>query len=133
MLLVYFGFFTLSVLFPVPAQAAQGLIDLISQGTGYDMIIEHPDVPDVIACEGAIGKVGCIFTAIVRFLLFIAGVGATVMIIIAGVRLIISTGNDEEVTAARNTVLHATIGLLAVMLSYLIVAAILGNVFGVGG
>lgn len=67
-----------------------------------------------------------IATAIDLFSLVI-GVIAVVMIMVGGVKYITSQGDSGNVTAAKNTILYAIIGLIIVALSQLIVRFVLGQ------
>jgi hypothetical protein len=75
---------------------------------------------------------GGIFTTAVDLLLFIVGVVAVVMIIFGGFRYIISGGNASSVTAAKNTILYAIVGVIIALLSYAIVDFVVES-FSAGG
>ncbi len=57
----------------------------------------------------------------------IVGIIAVVMIIVGGVKYITSGGASEKVTAAKNTILFAVIGLIIVALSQIIVRFVLSK------
>ncbi len=57
----------------------------------------------------------------VNTLLFIVGVTAVIALIIAGIRYITSGGNPQSVTAAKNSILYAVIGIVVAVLAYAIV------------
>lgn len=59
-----------------------------------------------------------IFTTVVNVLLFIIGAVAVIMIIVGGFRYIISGGNANSVTAAKNTILYAVVGVVVALLAY---------------
>lgn len=60
-------------------------------------------------------------TGIVNVLLFILGAIAVLMIIIGGIRYVVSGGDSGAVTGAKNTIFYAVIGLVVAMLAYAIV------------
>ncbi|TAL14691.1 hypothetical protein EPN95_02195 [Patescibacteria group bacterium] len=62
-----------------------------------------------------------IFTKIVNILLFIIGAVAVIMLIIGGIRYTLSAGKESEVTAAKNTILYAIIGIVVAFLAYAVV------------
>ena len=62
-----------------------------------------------------------IFTKLVNILLFIIGAVAVVMLIIGGIRYTLSAGKESEVTAAKNTILYAIIGIVVAFLAYAVV------------
>lgn len=80
------------------------------------------------------GQAG-IFTTAVNVLLFIVGALSVIMLIIGGLRYAISGGNASTVTAAKNTVLYAIVGLLIAFFAFAIVNWVLSAVApgGVGG
>lgn len=69
---------------------------------------------------------GGIITTITNTLLFIAGALAVVMIIFGGLRYVTSAGNSSSVTAAKNTILYAIVGLIIAFLAFAIVNFVLG-------
>lgn len=58
---------------------------------------------------------------VVNVLLFIVGVAAVIMIIIGGLRYVTSSGDQSQVTAAKNTILYSVVGLVVAALAYAIV------------
>lgn len=74
-----------------------------------------------------------IISEIINILLFVAGALAVIMLIIGGLRYTISGGNAGSVTAAKNTVLYAIVGLLVAFFAYAIVNWVMGAVAPGGG
>jgi hypothetical protein len=66
-------------------------------------------------------SLGDIIQTIVDVLLFVLGAVAVIMIVIGGIRYTISQGDSTAVTAAKNTILYAVIGLVVALLAYAIV------------
>lgn len=62
-----------------------------------------------------------IFTTIVNVFLFIIGAVSVLMIIYGGIRYTISGGDAKNVTAAKDTVLYAVVGLVVAIMAYAIV------------
>lgn len=58
---------------------------------------------------------------IVNVLLFIAGAIAVIMIIIGGIRYVTSNGAQDQVKAAKDTILYSVIGLIVALLAFAIV------------
>lgn len=58
----------------------------------------------------------------------IVGIIAVVMIIIGGIRFIISNGDSGKVTTARNTIIYALVGLILVAFAQVIVKFVLSRV-----
>ena len=74
-----------------------------------------------------------IFSTITNVLLFILGAISVIMIIIGGLRYVISGGNSTNVTAAKNTILYAIVGVIIALLSYAIINFVLGSFTGGSG
>lgn len=70
-----------------------------------------------------------IFTTIVNVLLFLIGAISVIMLIFGGIRYTTSGGNSANVTAAKNTIMYAIIGLIIAFLAYAIVNWVLTAVF----
>ena len=62
---------------------------------------------------------------VVNVLLFIIGAISVIMIIIGGLRYVISNGDQGQVTSAKNTILYAVIGFVIALLAYAIVNFVL--------
>jgi hypothetical protein len=75
------------------------------------------------------GQTG-IFRTITNVLLFILGAISVIMIIIGGLRYVVSGGNATAVTAAKNTILYAIVGVIVALLAYAIVNFVLNSFTG---
>jgi len=62
-----------------------------------------------------------VFNIITNTLLFILGAISVLMLIYGGIRYTISAGDEKNVTAAKNTILYAIVGLIVAILAYAIV------------
>ena len=69
-----------------------------------------------------------IFTTVVNVLLFLIGAISVIMLIIGGIRYTISGGDSGNVTAAKNTIMYALIGLVVAFLAFAIVNWVLGAI-----
>lgn len=79
------------------------------------------------------GSAGVLST-ITNVLLFIIGAVSVIMIIIGGLRYILSGGDSSNVSAAKNTILYAIVGIIVALLAYAIVNFVLGALLdGTGG
>jgi Type IV secretion system pilin len=76
-----------------------------------------------------------IFTTISNVMLFAVGAISVIMIVIGGLRYVVSGGNTTNVTAAKNTILYAIVGLVISMLAYAIINFVISSFMsgGVGG
>lgn len=69
-----------------------------------------------------------IFTTVVNVLLFVIGAISVIMLIIGGIRYVVSAGNSTAVTGAKNTIMYALIGLVVAFLAFAIVNWVLGAI-----
>ena len=59
-----------------------------------------------------------VITTLTNTLLFIVGALSVIMLIIGGLRYVVSGGNSTAVTAAKNTILYAIVGLIIAFLAF---------------
>ncbi len=78
---------------------------------------------------------GGIITNVTNILLFVAGALAVIMLIVGGLRYAVSSGDPKAVTAARNTIVYAIVGLVIAFLAFAAVNWVLGALMpsGQGG
>jgi ABC-type Fe3+ transport system permease subunit len=81
---------------------------------------------------GTLFGAGGIFTTIVNILLFIIGALSVIMLIIGGIRYTVSGGNQSAITAAKNTIMYAIVGIIIAVLAYAIVNFVLSALIGGG-
>jgi hypothetical protein len=103
---------------PTFAQGATQSGAQAAQGTG---------VPSTLFGNGGI------ITNITNVLLFVVGALAVIMIIWGGIRYATSGGNASNVTAAKNTILYAIVGLIIAFLAFAIVNWVLSAITPGGG
>jgi hypothetical protein len=58
---------------------------------------------------------------IINVLLFLIGAASVIMIILGGIRYVVSGGDSTQITGAKNTIMYAVIGLVVALLAYAIV------------
>ena len=84
-------------------------------------------------CDGCpsdlFGEKGA-FRQITNTILYIVGVIAVIMLIIGGIRYVVSGGDSKKVTDAKNTVLYAIIGLVIAVFAYAIVNFVITSLPG---
>ncbi|HMI09084.1 MAG TPA: hypothetical protein VK497_01650 [Candidatus Saccharimonadales bacterium] len=66
-----------------------------------------------------------IFSTITNILLFAVGAISVIMIIIGGLRYVTSGGNTANVTAAKNTILYAVVGVVISLFAYAMINFVL--------
>ena len=105
-----------AVLAPVSDTAyAQGIQEGANQARGDDMQ-ESIDAEDGLIRD------------VVNILLFIIGAIAVIMLVIGGIRYTISGGDQSQVTAAKNTILYAIVGIVVALFAYAIVNFVLDRI-----
>lgn len=67
-----------------------------------------------------------IFTKITNAALYVIGAVSVLMLIYGGIRYTISGGDSASVTAAKNTILYAIVGIIVALLAYAIVNFVIG-------
>ena len=116
------GLASLLILSPAEAQVgsggAVGGIDA-ARGAG---------VPSILAMGD-----GSIISKGINIMLYAIGVISVVMLIVGGFRYVVSGGQKEAVTAAKNTILYAIIGLLVAIFAYPFIKFIVDVVLGMSG
>jgi hypothetical protein len=70
---------------------------------------------------------GGVISTVTNVLLFVVGALSVIMIIIGGLRYVVSGGNATSVTAAKNTILYALVGLIISFLAFAAVNFVLLN------
>ena len=104
-------------LIPVPSIGCAGLLGIL---LGINM-----------CAAGQVTFTGLVLV-IINLALSIVGLISVLYIIIGGFRYVTAAGNEEASEGAKNTIWHAVIGLIVVILSFVIVRAIsvalIGNV-----
>lgn len=61
---------------------------------------------------------GSIFNTVTNILLFLIGAVSVIMLIIGGVRYVVSQGDQGAITSAKNTILYAIIGIVVAFLAF---------------
>lgn len=109
-----------SLLVPVPALYAQDPLDPVCGGAGADST----------ACKGRttedpiLGQTG-VLSRIVQMIVLVTAIASVIMIIVGGMRYIISSGDPSNVNGAKNTILYAVIGLVVAASGQVIVVFVL--------
>jgi hypothetical protein len=90
-----------------------------------------PTVTSGASCSQGSGQkddlfgTGGIFTTIANTALFIIGAISVLMLIYGGIRYTVSGGNEKSVTAAKNTIMYAVIGVVVALLAFAIINFVL--------
>jgi hypothetical protein len=73
-------------------------------------------------------SVDSVIKTVINILSLVVGVVAVIMIIIGGLKYITSSGDSNNVSSAKNTILYAIIGLVIVALAQVLVRFVLDQV-----
>ena len=121
---------TFSLGLAAPAFAQTDTQQQIDNGLCAGSNLQFTDNPGQcnIAGNDATTKINHMVHTVVNLLSAVVGIVAVIMIIIGGFRYITSGGNDASVTAAKNTILYAIIGLVVVALAQIIVRFTLNKI-----
>ena len=79
------------------------------------------------------GNLGNVIETVTNVLLFIIGAVSVIMIIVGGIKYVLSNGDASQVTSAKNTILYAVIGLVVALLAYAIVKFTIDSFTNNGG
>lgn len=115
-------FCLLALLAPVPAHAATDVL-----------IGPCAEVPDAVACQDrdqAPGKNSLygsngVITKVTQLVAILVGISAVIVVILAGMQYILSSGDPAKINSAKNSILYAIIGLVVAVLAQSIVVFIL--------
>lgn len=113
---------------PVPAAHAsfnQGLADGANAAQGKD---QQGDASTLFGNAGQ----GGIFRTITNVLLFLIGAISVIMLIIGGIRYVVSGGDSTAVQNAKNTILYAIVGVVVAILAYAVVNFVVSSFSGSG-
>ena len=111
-----------------PANAAfdKGLMDGATSAQGKDQ------QGDAATLFGEGGQ-GGIFRTITNVLLFLIGAVSVIMLIVGGIRYVVSGGDSTAVQNAKNTILYAIVGVVVAILAYAVVNFVIGSFAANGG
>lgn len=73
------------------------------------------------------------FNTITNVLLFAVGALSVIMLIIGGIRYVVSGGDSTAVQSAKNTILYAIVGIVICLLAYAVVSFVIGSFTNSGG
>lgn len=117
------GAFALPAVVAQPAQAA--VVDVFqsckSAGAAGDNICKDQKDQKLFGPNS-------IWTRIINTIIFLIGSVAVIMIIIGGLRYVLSGGDSSAVNGAKNTILYAVVGLVITVMSYAIVNFVLSRI-----
>jgi hypothetical protein len=102
------------------AQDIPGNICRASGGTYTNGSCNKPNSPGLFEDGGIIRNV-------INILLFVIGIIAVIMLIVGGIRYVVSGGDQNAVQGAKNTILYAIIGIVVAFLAFAAVRFVTTN------
>lgn len=78
--------------------------------------------------QGSGPTVETAIAAAINLISIVVGVIAVIMVIVGGLKYILSSGDSNNINSAKNTILYAIIGLVIVAFAQIIVRYVLNNV-----
>lgn len=73
------------------------------------------------------GQTGSIFQVVADTLIFIVGAVSVIMLIIGGLRYVLSSGESTAVKGAKDTILYAIVGIIVAILAFAAVSFVAGQ------
>lgn len=100
--------------------------------TPKDSVCQGLDATGQANCSGSASSdsVSSLVQNVVGLLSMVGGVIAVIMLIIGGIKYVISGGDTNSLTSARNTIIYALVGLVIIALAQVIVRFVVGRVSG---
>ncbi|HRJ06798.1 MAG TPA: pilin [Candidatus Saccharibacteria bacterium] len=109
----------------VATLAFAGSFAFVSQPAFAGDVDPGQEVKDGVQAAGGTGarnnNLSGFIQTIINVLLFVIGAAAVIMIVIGGIRYVLSNGDSAQINGAKNTILYAVIGLVVALLAYAIV------------
>jgi len=103
----------------------------VSASTSKDAVCEGVGLTGGgVGCSAPSGSrsVNDVVELVINVLSVVVGFVAVIMIIISGLKYIISSGDSNNINSAKNTILYAIIGLVIVAMAQIIVRFILSKI-----
>jgi hypothetical protein len=122
------GLISLGALALWPKTSAGAIIKPSCTGEGVGAGVET--IAGTCLPKGSINTVSDIVMTALNVLILIVGLIAIVFVVIGGYRYITASGNDEQIKAAKGTILNALIGLAVVILAAALVRIVASAIVG---
>lgn len=96
-------------------------------GTESSAVCRDKEGPADTGSNALFGPNG-IITRASQILTIAVGVASVVMIIVGGIKYVLSAGDSAKVSSAKNTVIYALVGILVALLAQAIIAFVLNKI-----
>jgi uncharacterized membrane protein len=103
--------------------AVIGLMSVLSTTAVFAQCDDPTSIEAGVNCAGdAFGEdksdLNTVVQTVINTMLFVIGILSVIMLIVGGIRYVVSGGNQSSVEAARNTILYAIVGLVIAFVSW---------------
>jgi len=95
-------------------------------GSPYCQTVVNPPTPTDTTLADTLNK-------ITNFIAMLSAIVAVIILIYGGFRYVVSAGNEQKVTTAKNTILYSVVGLVVVAISRTIVLFVVNYFTSKGG
>jgi len=112
----------------VPATVNAQIQESLECGAELNVDAVTSGAPTCTPAGGAGTKLNDIVKLVINIFSVVVAVVAVIMIIIGGLKYIMSSGDSGNITSAKNTILYAIIGLVIVALAQFIVRFVLEKI-----
>ncbi len=112
---------------PAPASAADATIVCGDGETAVMTILYGARCAKSSDQSESLFGVNGVFVKITNTALFLIGALSVVMLIYGGIRYTVSGGDSAKVTAAKNTILYAIVGIVVAILAFAVVQFVIGQ------
>lgn len=68
-----------------------------------------------------------VFTTITNVMLFLVGAISVIMLVVGGIRYVVSGGDSSAVQSAKSTILYAIVGIVISLIAYAVVRFVITN------
>lgn len=109
-----------------PATSAQGLFDEVCSGVSDSSVCTEKDKPQSAQNNLIYGE-GSILARATQVVVIAVGVASVIMIIVGGLKYVLSAGDASKASSAKNTIIYALVGLLVAAFAQGIIVFVLNR------
>jgi len=70
------------------------------------------------SCGAGEAELNSVVQAVINILLYVIGIASVIVLIVGGIRYVVSGGDQQAVAGAKNTIIYAIVGLIVAVLAY---------------
>lgn len=107
-------------------------VDVNAQGTDLSIGRGANEAKSEDQQESLDGDTG-VFAVITQVLLFLVGAISVIMLVVGGIRYVVSGGDSSAVQSAKSTILYAIVGIIISLIAFAVVRFVISNLSANGG